>query len=683
MKERYEQSVTVKKIMNSERTLDPHETGNDSETRKGTGADIQNPSPRPQHSPHNRGSQDLGKRETESCTRARSEKRAAPKLTESEAIISSRGIKSGNNLETTENGLHVASEGNASESDVSLVEKSDDNVESERMDGKCVSENETSEPENRAADVAKDEDSVSCSPKPQRVPKVRQKKSPNNQQRGVDTEMPTLVCEDGVTVTPQGEVISGDNHNDLELDTKAASVREPEEGSDEGCAESSVEDLELPKPVSFANSPASSPAFSESRNGEVILEGAQQPDLSKSSKPCVHVDSAPLSEVSSAEIRVPVLNMSSVESDKSEKAADKHVCEAKTSDFIKEASTEGKTTCNLESPKEMATLSHRRAVDDEDTNSGHVLKYHEPSGNKSIPTPPPLSTLLASASRTKQKRRSISNSDQKQAATDERKDLKPGPVQVDGELKRLSELAQAACGHSITPESKTSCKDESFDVRNLSDELQQIASGDTGSDMPADVEFLKTCFPDVESDLMNALLTAKGGDVMKVVDELLTNESELPSFPEDAAQVIEQKSLSSGLPTVPDSQILASQHKSSTEQLKLFKRAEATVETVDAARGVKQPSSVTCENGEIPGQMTPQFDRVNQLRDLAPRPLDRAQSPSHSTFQLTLEPAVALHLVEMFGPFGGVDFQGLFVLCNICRISPMLLISGLVLLMAR
>jgi len=42
--------------------------------------------------------------------------------------------------------------------------------------------------------------------------------------------------------------------------------------------------------------------------------------------------------------------------------------------------------------------------------------------------------------------------------------------------------------------------------------------------------------------------------------------------------------------------------------------------------------------------------------------LTQAQSSSPSsaaTFQLTLEPAVALHLIEMFGSFAGVDFQGL------------------------
>lgn len=39
------------------------------------------------------------------------------------------------------------------------------------------------------------------------------------------------------------------------------------------------------------------------------------------------------------------------------------------------------------------------------------------------------------------------------------------------------------------------------------------------------IEFLKICFLDVDIDLMNVLLIFNGGDMMKVVDELLVSGS--------------------------------------------------------------------------------------------------------------------------------------------------------------
>ena len=151
-----------------------------------------------------------------------------------------------------------------------------------------------------------------------------------------------------------------------------------------------------------------------------------------------------------------------------------------------------------------------------------VLSYNEPCGNKSDANPPSLSSILASASRTKQKRRSSSNSDHKQTITEERNSgenndvikLPFGSVKVDGESKPLT---QRGFEDSVTQNNETTSGVFS-DMQNLSDESKQVTSGDSENDIPTGIEFLKTCFPDVDKDFMNSLFTANGGDVMKVVD---------------------------------------------------------------------------------------------------------------------------------------------------------------------
>ena len=651
MKERYEQNVSVEKIMNSERKLEPNKSGNDSETRKGTGADNQNSSPRSQRSPQENASQDLGKREKKSDD----DNTADSKVSENERIGSSQGIKSEDNMKVKTNGPD-----NENEIDSNRIEKSDSSVKSEGMDEKYTSEVNTSEPKNLAEEVTK-EDYESCSPKPQRVPRVREKRSPINKLL-VDTKSPKVVREDEMRVVEQGNLSSRDDHDELEMNSRNTLQSEPEEDS----GMSRVEDLELSNVAPSAISSKSFLDDSKRRNNEDVLEVAQAVELSKSLISCV--EAAPHSDGAIGGASATVLNTPSVESNESEGDTDKSVCEAKTSVYNKEAFTEGKLTCDLDSSNETTLLSSAQTLSDYVRDGENVLKRHEmSSGTNSISTPPPLSTLLASASRTKQKKRSVSNSDDRKPIADaenasEGKDLKLSFESGvgDGEIK-ISEFPQGVCADNITQVTETCVKDVSGDVQNLSD-------GDT----PADVEFLKTCFPDVESDMMNALLIAEDGNVMKVVEKLLAGESDLPSFPADTSGVVEQRSLASGIPTLPDSQIMAFEHSplnSSTEKLKTFKPAFEMVDVADTSREINKESSAIRESGMNLGETLTKVDRANQPRDLGPKAVDQAQSPSRNTFQLTLEPAVALHLIEMFGPFGGVDFQGRLVLCILLLVT--------------
>lgn len=634
MKERYEQNVTVEKIMNCERNIDLKKTGNESETSQGTGANNHRSSPMPQRSTQERGSEESGKE-------------SAPSLTGSETISSSQGIKRKDNLEAKASELL-----DESKNYTNSIEKM------EKSDGrgvKCI------ESGHGAEDAMKDETHETCNPKPQRVPRVREKRSPNNQPR-VDTESPTAVCEESMGVKQQQNLSPSDKPDELKVNQTTTTSTTPRSE-----AVLSSEGLELSNVASFADRLASSPVFPNSRDDGDILEGGHAAEVSKYSMKVV--DNGPLSEECSAS----VLNPSLEDTEKSESDTHKCVCEAKTNDFNKKSS-EGQITCGLESTSDSASLSPEGICNDDVIEGESVLSYNEPCGNKSDANPPSLSSILASASRTKQKRRSSSNSDHKQTITEERNSgenndvikLPSESVKVDGESKPLT---QRVFEDSVTQNNETTSGVFS-DMQNLSDESKQVTSGDSENDIPTGIEFLKTCFPDVDKDFMNSLFTANGGDVMKVVDELLANKSYLPSFPAGASKVTEQQSLASVVPTFPDSQILASQNKSSIEKPKSFRPADEMVSNVDAAYGINHQSPASRENAGNLGEMSPKMDRANQLRDLGPKPFSQPQSPGHSTFQLTLEPAVALHLIEMFGPFTGVNFQGLFVSSLLITLFP-------------
>ena len=647
MKERYEQNVTVEKIMNCERNIDVKKTGNESETSQVTGANNHRSSSMPQRSTQERGSEESGKE-------------SAPSLTGSETISSSQRIKSKDNLEAEASELLDESKNYTNSFE--KLEKSDGRGE------ECI------ESGRRAEEVMKDETHETCDPKPQRVPRVREKRSPNNQQR-VDTESPTVVCEENMGVKQQQNLSPSDKPDELKVNQKTTTSATPRSE-----AVLSSEGLELSKVASFADRHAYSPVFPNNRADGDILEGGHTAEVSKSSMRAV--DNGPLSDSPSEECSGPALNPSVEDTEKSESETHERICEAKTNDFNKKSS-EVQITCGLESASDSTSLSPEGIGNDDVTEGESILRYNEPCRNKSDATPPSLSSILASALRTKQKRRSSFNSDHKQPITEERSsgendviNLPSEPVKVDGESKLLT---QRVFEDSVTQNNETTSGVFS-DVQNLSGELKQVTSGDSENDMPAGVEFLKTCFPDVDKDFMNSLFTANGCDVMKVVDELLANESDLPSFPADASKVAEQQSLASVVPTFPDSQIVASQTRSSIEKPKSFRPAYEMVSNVDAAYGINHQSPASRENAEKLGEMSPKVDRANQLRDLGPKPLSQPQSPSHRTFQLTLEPAVALHLIEMFGPFSGVNFQGLFVssllitllllgLSNLCTVT--------------
>ena len=649
MKERFEHGMTVEKIMNFERKFDVDKTGNETVSRKGTGTDNQKPSSRPQSLSKEGNPQELGTREAENC-----EEKTTSKLEVSEEIRSMQVMEDQSCSEEKEKQFDELR--NSSEKCVNLDEKSvSDSTAGDREENcthSAVRELDIGKLEEEADRSVTEEYDVNSSPKPQRVQKMRNRRTPNRQQN-ISTEQSALDSKNEC----QGNFPPCDNREKLDL----YEMPSQENASKERGPVYRVEPLS--KLASLASSCTFCPGVSAGGNVTDSPAVTESADVSKSSiSPLFSLADNPLTDCqpSTDSVDSAVLNASSLESDGE---ADEKCDSSKES--IKE-----KITCDVEIPnKETSlppTLTLEDDVTDADSGSG-VLRHGEPSGSNSAPTPLPLSAILASASRTKLKKRTRSNSDPTQPITDSEKGntlkLLEEPNQADRELEP-DESLQSVSSDNFSQENNTLNEDVSTDAQNQSNvsDVSPSSSGDSQIDMSAQMQFLKTCFPDVDSDLMNALLSTNSGDVMKVVDELLTSGS-VEEKTEDT-EVAEENASSAELSNFPNSPPLAVHNTpfNASNEEEQSPPPKELGEVTDPTGGFIHQSTDSRHHGEISSDTSPQENRARLSRDLEPRPLTRPQSSSQSstaTFQLTLEPAVALHLIEMFGSFAGVDFQGL------------------------
>ena len=664
MKERYEHDITVEKIMTSERKLDAEKAGNESQTGKGTGAYFKNVSPRPQSSPQERGSKELGTRKAESCG-VLSGGKTTRKIEESNGITPLQVIEGQNSMEVKEEEFQGLS--NSSEKRVSLMGKSDGDSENEESRRSMVQAIDIAELGDGGDGAITEETDSNSGPKPQRVQRVRERKSPNKQQQQQQKQqqqqqqqrqqqqeqeqqcdLSSLVCEDETSVERQDTFTTCDGHDELGVNSTSSQGNAPKADS------TAVRVEKLPTLALLANSHMASPAVSSSGSTEDSHVGDEEMlEMPKSST------LSPLLETLSADSPSPVLNASLVEYDGGENEE-------------RSDSNEGKFTSDVEFRDRKTFLPLTLALEDvtdaiADSKNDAVI-HREPFGSNPSRTPPPLSALLASASRTKLKSRSRSNSDPTQPITDSVQSPVASSLKLVAEPNQagrgleLNESTQSVFDEAPTQETNNQTEDVFSDAQslsNLSDSLETSSSGDVH--ITSGVEFLKTCFPDVDSELMNALLTTNSGNVMKVVDELLATERTKENAEETEAP--DQHALSTELPTFPDALFLTSQNRpirAPNEEKNSLVPTEEKVEVVAPASGFDK-STHTGVNGEISSITSLQENRLSHPSNLGPRPMAQTQSPSQSnaaTFQLALEPAVGLHLIEMFGSFAGVDFRG-------------------------
>ena len=712
MKERFEQGLTVEKIMNCEGKPDPNRTENNYKTLTSTGAKKQNLSPRAPPTLQKESSLGLGKSdrntfdyttsaENTALTKVVHSSKSVDRENEKNNALEGNEIdflggresskKSVENLNNSENSSEDEEDISASKNppygdskdvpDASISpkpqrvprtrERRSPNVE-QRNDTDDAAKSDIRAREN-SYDVTGEETEVINSPRPQRVPRVRERRSPNVEPRNdTDNVVKSDICtrensddvsgekmqafdsplpqrpprvrerispsdHDLVTIRAPQDLSCRGSDDKLQLNSIANAVSDPEKGS---------ASLELSKDsLSATDSHIFLPPFFKGDNEDDSEEVALASENSKSP-----------SDISPELYSAFLSNASSLNSGKSNRVTDKRLGE----DFEVKASSEEQTTCNLP-PSDKSTSLARMCYFDKDAMEGANigLKHREPTEKKSVAFPPPLSTILASASKSKQKKLSASSTSQKQSVEDAEN------YSEETDVKQLKEPTvygpERVCSDNVTQENRYQpTKDMLSDVHNLRHEAEDACSGYSANDFSTGVEFLKTCFPDIESDVISALLTDTSGDVMKVVNELLADEGDLVSFPVGETDLSTQQS--------QDSQILASQNlpfKSLNGSLKSVKPIDESHVTGDRTHEVRSQSSAVREVIDIPREISAQVDQTNQPRPLESSPFAKAQASSRNTFQLTLEPAIALHLVELFGPFTGVNFQGLRTLSSL------------------
>ena len=712
MKERFEQGLTVEKIMNCEGKPDPNRTENNYKTLTSTGAKKQNLSPRAPPTLQKESSLGLGKSDRNTFDYTTSaENTALTKVVHSSKSvdreneknnalegneIDSLGVresskKSVENLNNSENSSEDEEDISASKNppygdsedvpDAGISpkpqrvprtrERRSPNVE-QRNDTDDAAKSDIRAREN-SFDVTGEETEAINSPRPQRVPRVRERRSPNVEPRNdTDNVVKSDICtrensddvsgekmqafdsplpqrpprvrerispsdHDLVTIRAPEDLICRGSADKLQLNSIANAVSDPEKGS---------ASLELSKDsLSATDSHIFLPPFFKGDNEDDSEEVALASENSKSP-----------SDISPELYSAFLSNASSLNSGKSNRVTDKRLGE----DFEVKASSEEQTTCNLPPSDKSTSLARMCCVDKDAMEGANIgLKHREPTEKKSVAFPPPLSTILASASKSKQKKLSASSTSQKQSVEDAEN------YSEETDVKQLKEPTvygpERVCSDNVTQENRYQpTKDMLSDVHNLRHEAEDACSGYSANDFSTGVEFLKTCFPDIESDVISALLTDTSGDVMKVVNELLADEGDLVSFPVGETDLSTQQS--------QDSQILASQNlpfKSLNGSLKSVKPIDESHVTDDRTHEVRSQSSAVREVIDIPREISAQVDQTNQPRPLESSPFAKAQASSRNTFQLTLEPAIALHLVELFGPFTGVNFQGLRTLSSL------------------
>ena len=712
MKERFEQGLTVEKIMNCEGKPDPNRTENNYKTLTSTGAKKQNLSPRAPPTLQKESSLGLGKSdrntfdyttsaENTALTKVVHSSKSVDRENEKNNALEGNEIdflggresskKSVENLNNSENSSEDEEDISASKNppygdskdvpDASISpkpqrvprtrERRSPNVE-QRNDTHNTAKSDIRVREN-SDDVTGEETEAINSPRPQRVPRVRERRSPNVEQRSdTDNGMKSDICtrensddvggeemqafdsplpqrpprvrerispsdHDLVTIRAPEDLICRGSDDKLQLNSIANAVSDPEKGS---------ASLELSKDsLSATDSHIFLPPFFQGDNEDDSEEVALASENSKSP-----------SDISPELYSAFLSNASSLNSGKSNRVTDKRLGE----DFEVKASSEEQTTCNLPPSDKSTSLARMCYVDKDAMEGANIgLKHREPTEKKSVAFPPPLSTILASASKSKQKKLSASSTSQKQSVEDAEN------YSEETDVKQLKEPTvygpEHVCSDNVTQENRYQpTKDMLSDVHNLRHEAEDACSGYSANDFSTGVEFLKTCFPDIESDVISALLTDTSGDVMKVVNELLADEGDLVSFPVGETDLSTQQS--------QDSQILASQNlpfKSLNGSLKSVKPIDESHVTGDRTHEVRSQSSAVREVIDIPREISAQVDQTNQPRPLESSPFAKAQASSRNTFQLTLEPAIALHLVELFGPFTGVNFQGLRILSSL------------------
>ena len=186
----------------------------------------------------------------------------------------------------------------------------------------------------------------------------------------------------------------------------------------------------------------------------------------------------------------------------------------------------------------------------------------------------------------------------------------------------------------LTDGTKTNVNDRIFDLQTCDPctTSDQPGSPVDKYDSSGSIQFLKDCFPLTEIDILKSFLNSCSGDLIKTVDSLLEHNKKdyqpVSSFDDDMYQ---ESVRSSVPPTEIGSQSFFTSPNHNREQ-DVASRYQKTPEDNRSSCGSPMSASST----------------PTKIKKL-----------SVDSLQLTLDPALALQLLEMFGAFSGVSAKGL------------------------
>lgn len=203
----------------------------------------------------------------------------------------------------------------------------------------------------------------------------------------------------------------------------------------------------------------------------------------------------------------------------------------------------------------------------------------------------------------------------------------------------------------LTVGAKMVGKDSASDCKSVNSDEQ---SSELGS--PDSLQFLKDCFPNTEIDMLKSFLNSCNGDLLKTVDSLL-------EYKESDYQSV----------TSFDHDLTEEGATRQTFDVNLQRSVSAPLEEPTKSRDVNVSPSTDIA---LPDSKTLEENR-NQTVDssdfllLTSNNDNKAHDVLDDPLQLTLHPALALQLLEMFGAFSGVSGKGkvkkwLLVLLLLC-----------------
>lgn len=197
---------------------------------------------------------------------------------------------------------------------------------------------------------------------------------------------------------------------------------------------------------------------------------------------------------------------------------------------------------------------------------------------------------------------------------------------------------------------KTNAKDGSFDLQthdSFTDSDKPDSAADKNDSLDP-VQFLKDCFPRIEIDLLKSFLNSCNGDLLKTVDSLL-------EYNKNDYQAV----------TSVDHDM---NEESTREDLDINSPKQSSVPSADSIASPRR--DVASRHLNTPEENRNSFGTVNVESPISSTP-NKFQDVPVDSLHLTLDPALALQLLEMFGAFSGVSARGV---CSNYRILHPLLV---------